>query len=99
MKGHFNGSIETEILDQARELRFNISEIAEEALIKKIEEATMKEKVNSEHKCQFCGKKDRLATRDDLTGLTWLWPDERWICESCLKSKCAAVTVSACIHQ
>jgi post-segregation antitoxin (ccd killing protein) len=92
-------TIEQEVKEKAKELGFNISEVAEEALIKKIEEATMKEKVNSEHRCEFCGKIDRLATRDDLTGLTWLWPDERWICESCLKAKTAAMTVAASIHQ
>lgn len=35
--------------------------------------------------CDFCGKTDRKAARDDLNGIIWLYPDERWICESCLR--------------
>jgi len=38
-------------------------------------------------KCEFCGKEDEKATRDNLTGIIWLWPDERWICDSCFKDK------------
>jgi hypothetical protein len=35
--------------------------------------------------CEFCGRLEEKATRDNLEGLTWLWPDEKWICTSCLK--------------
>jgi hypothetical protein len=92
-------SIDADIKAQAKAKGYNISEVLEEALVKKIEQATMKEKTYSEHRCEFCGKPDRLATRDDLTGLTWLWPDERWICESCLSRKYAALAVTGAIHQ
>jgi len=99
MKKHVMTSIEEETHEKALKAGFNISEITEEAIVRKLEEASINEKMKSEHHCQFCGKHDRLATRDDLTGLTWLWPDERWICESCLRAKTAALAVTASIHQ
>jgi len=38
----------------------------------------------TEMRCETCGKFMRKATKDDENGLTWLWPDEKWICPSCL---------------
>ena len=40
-----------------------------------------------EFKCEFCDKKMRKASIDNLKGLTWLWPDEKWICPNCLRYK------------
>jgi len=37
-----------------------------------------------EKKCKFC-------EREDPKGLTWLWPDEKWICKSCLKRRMSHV--------
>jgi len=30
-------------------------------------------------KCEYCG--------EEKGELEWLWPDERWICPRCLRSK------------
>jgi len=38
-------------------------------------------------KCEFCGQEEARADINHLTGLTWLWPDEMWICSICLKEK------------
>ena len=36
-------------------------------------------------KCEFCYKEEKKATAKHPVGLTWLWPDEKWICDSCLR--------------
>ena len=97
-KIHKNLSIDDTLNAVSTDNGWNMSEILEEAIKDKMQKASMAELVKSEHKCDFCGKPDRLASRDDLEGLTWLWPDERWICESCLKRKSAAIAISGGIH-
>lgn len=42
--------------------------------------------------CEFCKKQEKEATRTNLKGLTWLSPDDKWICDSCLKYKMINVT-------
>lgn len=37
--------------------------------------------------CEFCNKEEEKATGVKPIGLTELWPDERWVCESCLMDK------------
>ena len=43
--------------------------------------------------CDFCDREDRKATIDNLKGLNWLSPDEKWICEFCLETKRRAVPI------
>jgi len=43
-------------------------------------------------KCEFCGREEDKAfvshpQEEYHDGLTWLYPDERWICSHCLKKK------------
>ena len=51
-------------------------------------------------KCQFCFNEGEKETPEDIklttntkhpvknpTKLTWFWPDEKWICNSCLRDK------------
>ena len=38
-------------------------------------------------KCDFCEAEEETATRQNLKGLTLLCPDEKWICDLCLKIK------------
>lgn len=38
-------------------------------------------------KCNFCGVEGETATRENLRGLCLLSPDEKWICDICLKIK------------
>ena len=37
--------------------------------------------------CEYCGTGDRLATADDLDGLSLLDGDDKLICNRCLRSK------------
>lgn len=34
------------------------------------------------------------STYAEPTKLTWLWPDEQWICNRCLKIKCNSVNIA-----
>ncbi len=79
-------TIDDDVIDRAKKMGINMSKVAEQAFRDKL---NLKDVVidQSIDKCEFCDKEDRKATRDDLEGLTWLYPDERWICENCLKHK------------
>ena len=41
--------------------------------------------------CFYCGRECEKAYVDNQSkyheGMTWLYPDEKWICERCLKAK------------
>ncbi len=45
-------------------------------------------------KCEFCTKEERKATLKNLKGITWLCPDEKFICDSCLRSKMSHVIMT-----
>ena len=44
--------------------------------------------------CDYCGKSGKKATAKNLNGITLLSPDERWICDSCLKRMMKNIPVS-----
>ena len=78
-------TIDEEIHKLAKEKNVNISEAAEQGIRDKLE---IKEVQNIEpQNCEFCGRPMRKATADDLDGLTWLFPDEKWICPKCLRNE------------
>jgi len=92
MKTHANITIDSATLEKVKEDKFlNMSAICEDALIKhlRIEKVDINKNVEA---CEFCGKKMRQATPNDLNGLTWLYPDERWICPRCLLTKSRGIT-------
>lgn len=71
-------TIDHEVIEKAKTMGINLSATAERAIrersgIKEVEINTTIEE------CEFCNYKDRK--------LTWLWPDERWICNKCLYLK------------
>ena len=43
--------------------------------------------------CNYCGRMGEKATIDNVNGITLLSPDERWICDSCLKRKMKDVPI------
>ena len=94
MKIHTTLSVDNEVLRKAKEKGLTISETLENALIDKLNFVKV-EIDNSMDKCDFCGKEEKKATRDNLIGLTWLFPDERWICDACLTSKKRSVIAGA----
>ena len=89
VKQHANLNIEHDVIEKAKEKRINISQVAEKALREhlKIEEVHIEEA----KECDFCrreGVKETIETlNQNDNGLTWLYPDEKWICNSCLRRK------------
>jgi uncharacterized protein with PIN domain len=83
MKTHTTLTIEGDVIEKAKKVGLNLSAVAERAIkeamtLKKVE-------INTEiNKCEYCGREMRKATKEDLNGLTWIYPDERWICLRCL---------------
>ncbi len=97
MKQHVNISVEQAWIEQAKEKGLNISEITEDSIKASLKQIEVIIDTTVE-KCEFCGKKGRKETPDEIepttntkesvknpTLLTWLWPDERWICNACLR--------------
>lgn len=92
MGKHTNVLLDDNDVEEAKKRGINISELTRDALKKKLG----KEQVEIEHveNCEFCGKYEEKASKENqYKGLTWLYPDERWICESCLKSKSARAKI------
>lgn len=86
-------TIDEEVKRKAKGKLLNMSAIAEEAIRKKLGEVEVLINTTIET-CEFCGREGEKATRDNLEGLTWLYPDERWICEGCLKDKSRRVNAN-----
>ena len=85
MKYKINATIDHDLHRKAKEKGLNVSAILNTAIAKKLE--STKVDIGKPDKCEFCGREEPKATAQRPRGLTWLWPDERWICNSCLKSK------------
>ena len=85
-------TVDEELHKMAKEKLINISNTTEDALKEKLKlrEIIINEEIT---KCEFCGKEDKKATATDLRGLSWLWPDERWICNDCLRTKGDKISV------
>jgi transposase-like protein len=80
-KEHVNISVDGYILDEAKKKGINISKEAERAIVKKINPENSIDKEGS--KCEYCGKEMRQATANDMNGLYFFLPDEKWICPTC----------------
>ena len=83
-------TIDDELIECAKKNFLNISEIAEKALREKLERLTI-EIHKSIDCCEFCGKQIEKATNKNLNGLSWLYPDEKWICPTCLYHKVSEI--------
>ena len=87
-------TIDSDLRKQAKQAGINISALTERAIKDKI---NIKE-VKIETKCFFCGKDEPKAyfeyppNQPEIyhDGLTWLCPDEKWICSRCLRFKSRA---------
>jgi uncharacterized protein with PIN domain len=79
-------SVDEEILKKAKSRLVNVSAICERAL--ELKSVTPDSQIKNEFiNCEFCSREMRKATAEDQNGLTWLCPNEKWICPFCLKSK------------
>lgn len=89
VKIHTTLSVDADILQRAKQRHFNMSEISENALREKLGEININ--IQESEICEFCkaeGIKETAETANSSpTGLSWLYPDERWICNSCLTRK------------
>ena len=86
VKVHTTLSVDNEIIKKARKMDMNMSSVAEKAIAEKAGEVTFN--TNEGTKCDFCGIELPQQTKNNLKkGLCWLWPDERWICPRCLRTK------------
>src|SRR3990167_8390609 len=82
--GNTNINLDEDLKQKAKEAMINISAVTEKAIKDKLNivEVVIKDA------CEFCGKDEVKASKStNYIGLTWLCPDERWICESCLDKK------------
>ena len=86
VKRHTTLNIEDNLLKKAKENCLNISVIAEKAIKDKLNLKEVQMDISID-KCEFCGREDEKATKNNLNGLCWLSPDEKWICKFCLKRK------------
>lgn len=83
MKTTTSVTIDPTVLKKAKENNINISGLTEAAIRQKIGEVLQIRTAEVET-CQFCGRSMRKATAENLDGLSWLWPDEKWVCPTCL---------------
>lgn len=80
-KRNVNISVDSYIHEQAKALGINISELAERAIVKKLNPENPINTVGD--KCEYCLVAMRKATANDMNGLYWFLPDEKWICPKC----------------
>ncbi len=84
VKRHTTLNIEDDLLVEAKEKGINISEITKEAIMLKLKKQEVVVDLSIEA-CEFCGKKEEKGEHaNSYKGLTWLYPDEKWICNNCL---------------
>ena len=89
----------------------NISGIVDEALYSKVHQNMVEIGSFDNLKCDWCGTPGERERAEDCeaivnikdpvknpTKLTWLWPDERWICNRCLRKKTRRVPVGGGVH-
>jgi len=88
-KTHTTLTIDEELLKEAKIRRINMSEELDKALKNVV--GKKEKEILEPAKCEFCGREMRKATADNLKGLTWLSPDEKWICPSCLRNQKTAI--------
>lgn len=86
MKTKTNLSIEQDVVERAKKAGLNMSAELERSLRDRL--STPIDNSPEEIKvCERCNRELDKATKDtanDLNKLTWLYPDEVWVCNRCL---------------
>ncbi len=86
MKRQVTITINEEIHKLAKENNINISQESEKAIKKCLD--LKKIEIQRPTICEICGAEGETETKESINtrthGLTWLYPDEIWICNSCL---------------
>ena len=107
MKKQVMTAIDEDVHNMAKEKGINVSKVLDDSLRKELD--LIEVKINTSlQRCEFCGSKGegRQESADDVQPitntkhrlrnedlLTWLYPDERWICNSCLRRKIGKVPI------
>ncbi len=86
VKRHTTLSIEDDLIKKAKEKFINISKLTEDAIRKRLGEVEVIIDTNIEN-CEICGLEMKKATIDDLNGIRWMLPYEKWMCPRCLKEE------------
>ena len=79
-------TLDSELKQRAKDMGLNVSQIAEKAIRDKSGLIEVDTSTDLE-KCGDCGKEQKKATRDDMEGLKFLYPNEIWICNNCLTKR------------
>ena len=83
MREQTNITIDRELKKKAQEQHLELSRLMDKAIREQTQIKTVEMQESKE--CEFCGREMKKATRDDLNGLMWLYPDEKWICPDCIR--------------
>ena len=79
-------SIDEDLHRKCKEKLLNISGEVDSILRKRLSENIVT--IDQAEKCEFCGREGIKETAETIntndSGLTWLYPDEKWICNHCL---------------
>lgn len=82
-------NLDADLKAQAKAAGLNMSAVANQALRENL--AIQQVEINTSiETCAFCGKEESKAFMNGnklVDGLTWLFPDEQWICSRCLDLK------------
>ena len=89
--GNTNINVDEELKQKAKEVGINISALTEKAIKDKLGQKEVQ--IRDNDKCFFCGRIEKKATAQNPIGLTWLYPDMKWICDTCLRSKIRHIPV------
>ena len=97
-KTHTTLSIDEDLLQKAKDAGINMSNFLERGINQSLGVIKAKIPIIDGEKCDFCGREGPKETAQTLNknihALTWLCPDEKWICNSCLNSEKRQVVIS-----
>ena len=100
-KKHTTLSIKSDVIEEAKRKFLNMSEIAEKAIKEKLNIIEVEIDNPKSLTCKFCGlegtKETAKEAKEEIgrkNALTWLYPDEKWICNICLKEKYNALIIT-----
>ena len=82
MKTNTTVSVDNDILERAKKKNLNVSGVLTRALA--IATGQRLDSFEEDIRCKKCGKQEAKETKTTI-GMTWLCPDECWICSGCLK--------------
>ena len=86
IKKHTTLTIDDEVLAKAKDRGINMSDVAERALQERL--GIIDKQVDmTVTNWEFCDREQDIATKENLKGMHWICPDEKWICFQCLENK------------